>query len=74
MQRPKTFFLGVAITVMAVLLRLMVGKVLFTSFGWGGPIEISPGYQDMRAWIDLFNIAIMSGIALAIVGWVVPER
>jgi hypothetical protein len=72
MQRKGPFFLGLAITLTAVILRLNVGKGLFTSFGWGGPLEISRDFLNMHAWIDLFNIAILTGLALTLIGWFVP--
>ena len=74
MQRPITCILGVLLAGLAVVLRLNVGSI-FTGYSWSGnAIEISRDYQNMRAWVDVFNIAIVAGIAVAIVGWVVPPR
>jgi len=51
-----------------------MGRKLFTTFHWSGSIEISPDYLNMQAWTDLFNIAILTGIALALIGWFMPLR
>jgi hypothetical protein len=74
MERPITCILGVLFTVLAVTLRLDVGN-MFTAYSWSGnAIVISRDYQYMRAWIDVLNIAIVTGIAMAILGWLVPPR
>jgi di/tricarboxylate transporter len=74
MQRPLACVLGLLLIFFAFSLHLNVGA-MFTHFSWSGnAIEISREYQYMRAWIDVFNIAMLAGLALALIGWVVPSR
>jgi hypothetical protein len=72
MQRPPICILGIVLASVAAILRLNVGS-MFTSFSWSAnTIQISRDYQNMLAWIDIFNIAIVAGLALAIIGWLLP--
>lgn len=74
MERPLTCTLGILLCCLATAFRLNASE-LFTHFAWSGSaIEVSRDYQNMRAWVDVFNIAIVTGIAVSLIGWLVPPR
>ena len=72
MQHPRTCIIGIVVATIAVILRLNVGN-MFTSFGWSGNFnQISRDYLNMMAWIDVFDIAIIAGLSVAAIGWLMP--
>jgi hypothetical protein len=64
MERPPTFYLGITITVIALLCRVG-GRSLAESF-------TLPNIFDLDAWNVVFDVGMYAGVTLTLLGWFMP--
>jgi len=74
MQQRGVFDFGLAFFFLAVLLRINVNTIFHTFIWSGNAMELSPQYKLMLAWNDVFDVLMLAGCAIAIIGWFVPPK
>jgi len=72
MHRPFVCYVGCLLAIVGLIVRFSIAAP--NQYSFTGPVELSRVYQDMLAWRDVSDIAMLIGAALAMAGWLVPPR
>jgi hypothetical protein len=70
--RAFVLIAGCLLTHSSIQARLAVSKTFQTFSGSGNEVMISADFQNMMAWIDVYNLGMYSGVAImliAVFGW-----